>query len=125
MGDRGQVKIIDSWDETKAVYLYTHWGATYLIEDVHRALSRRARWDDSCYLARIIFCEMLHGDLDGETGYGICTNQHGDIWRLIEVDCKNQRIRVIDLGEVILDCSFAEFVESSLELLDIARSLGK
>lgn len=93
MGDRGQVKILPD-----GVYLYTHWNAEELEDTVKKAMKRQLRWDDSEYLARIIFCAMLKGhDQDGETGFGIGTGEHGDIWRLITVDCEAQTVTVADL----------------------------
>ena len=86
MGDRGQVKVGE-------IYLYTHWGAYKLIDDVYSALKKHWRWNDPCYLARIIFDEMTLGMHDEETGFGICGNQHGDIWRLIEISGGNVAIR--------------------------------
>jgi len=96
MGDRGQVLIVDYDKEDEGVYLYTHWGATDLVEVVRDAMKRKLRWDDPCYLARIIFSEMIRDEIDGETGYGICTNQHGDIWRLVKVNCNTQQVTLMD-----------------------------
>ncbi|MDH2900563.1 MAG: hypothetical protein PXY39_06285 [archaeon] len=88
MGDRGQVLIKDS-----GVYLYTHWTATSLGKDVAKALTRGYdRWDDHEYLARIIFCEMVSGSLMDILGFGIGTQQHWDVWRLITVDVEHQTI---------------------------------
>lgn len=91
MGDRGQVYIKD-----EKVYLYTHWDATNLPQIVNRAIAKKWRWDDPEYLARIIFDEMVGKNQGGETGYGITTHMHGDIWRLVEVDCKKQLVTVKD-----------------------------
>ena len=91
MGDRGQVHIVD-----EDVWLYTHWGASELVDDVKAALAKKWRWSDPEYLARIIFCQMLHGDLDGETGYGIGREKHGDVWRVVEINCEKQTVTVKD-----------------------------
>ena len=83
MGCRGQVLI-----ESEGVYLYTHWGADTLLDDVLRAVNSpkgQSRRTDGEYLARIIFCEMVKDDIDGETGYGIGTQEHGDIQLLVTV----------------------------------------
>ena len=61
MGDRGTVEI-------HGVYLYTHWGASDLIDVVREALAKKWRWDDESYLARIIFDTMLDGSHGTETG---------------------------------------------------------
>lgn len=105
MGDRGQVLIVD-----EKVYLYTHWEASELVETVRRALARKQRWDDPEYLARIIFCEMVGDDVKGETGFGIGTGGHGDIWREVIVDCEKQTVTIEDRGEALKTSSFLEFI---------------
>ena len=89
MGDRAQVLIKDT-----GVYLYTHWNGSLLKEHVKTALSRKQRWDDPEYLARIIFCEMVKGKEDKETGYGIGTTNHSDVFKLITINCKSEEITV-------------------------------
>jgi hypothetical protein len=84
MGDRAQIAIhditapADDYTEEVCVYLYTHNGGTYLPRVLARALARRQRWTDPEYLARIIFCEMVKGQEDGELNFGIGTAEHGD-----------------------------------------------
>ena len=90
MGDRGQVKVA-------GIYLYTHWGAEDLVKNVKQALSLGWRWDDKEYLARIIFDVMSKGCHGEETGFGIGSTQHEDIWRLIEIE--DNKIIVKDLYE--------------------------
>lgn len=89
MGDRGQVYIKDV-----KTYLYTHWGATELPEQVEKAIAKKWRWNDPEYLARIIFDEMTDGSHGEETGYGIGNSKHGDIWMLVTVDCQKQTMTV-------------------------------
>ena len=89
MGDRGQVYIKDT-----KVYLYTHWDASNLAENVEKAVAKGWRWNDPDYLARIIFDVMTKGEQGGETGFGIGTQKHGDIWLLVTVDCKKQTVTV-------------------------------
>ena len=93
MGDRGQVHIKDL-----GVWLYTHWKATELPDTIRRALARKERWDNPEYLARIIFCEMIRDDIEGTTGYGIGAGQHGDVDRVVEIDCQNKKVALI-LGD--------------------------
>ena len=111
MGDRGQVNI-------SGVYLYTHWGAYDLINDVYKALIHKKRWNDHEYLARIIFDEMKSGENNPFTGYGIGTSKHGDIWRLIKIEDKsdydiipNNIITIIDNNNEIFKASFNEFIK--------------
>ncbi len=111
MGDRANVVIRESWPEDlgdkEAVFLYTHWGGYELPEVVRTALSMRWRWDDSPYLARVVFDTMTN--LAGEeTGYGISTRiddneydlivlHEGKLYRVPEAAYKEKGLA--DLGE--------------------------
>jgi len=121
LGDRGQVNIIDKYGQD--IWLYTHWGATELIDKVRKALTRskpnnnenkydyHGRWGDTEYLARIIFCEMVRDNIDGTSGYGIgSTGAHGDEWRIITIDVSKQLVTVKDNDKVKLEQSFKEFI---------------
>lgn len=109
MGDRRNVIIKDG--RGVGVALYTHWCGTELPEIIKTALARRQRWDDTAYLARIIFCQMVKGSEDDETGYGIsaadslCEGSTRDI--VIRVD--KQTIKVGTAKAV----SFEQFVTGS------------
>ena len=105
MGDRGQVHIKD-----EGVWLYTHWEATELLDNVKRALSKRWRWNDPEYLARIIFDEMVGGYHGEETGFGISTSEHSDVWIIITINCEEELISVKDNGEITINCSFSDFI---------------
>jgi hypothetical protein len=109
MGDRGQVFVKDA-----GVYLYTHWNASNLIETVRQALAKKWRWDDPEYLARIIFCEMVRGSETDETGYGIGTQEHGDIWLLITVDTETQTDTIKDDEDPTNKYSFSEFTDKAV-----------
>ena len=109
MGDRGQV-LVKKDDKDSGVYLYTHWGASGLIEDVRKALAKRWRWNDTLYLTRIIFDVMTENDHDSETGFGIGTKEAGDAWRTITINVAKQTVQINDgLGT----WSFEAFVDSS------------
>jgi hypothetical protein len=70
MGDRRNVVV--KHDQERAVALYTHWGGSDLPATLANALKRgESRWDDSTYLTRIIFSEMIQREVLSETGYGI------------------------------------------------------
>jgi hypothetical protein len=94
MGDRGQVLMKNS-----GVFLYTHWGACDLIAGVQRAIAKKLRWDDEEYLTRIIFDEMIGEEQGKETGFGIGTIKHDDIWLLIVVDCDKKEVTINNLPE--------------------------
>lgn len=88
MGDRGQIKIVDT-----GVYLYAHWDGNLLFDIVQTVIQKGKRLDDPEYLTRIIFCEMVKSDISGETGYGIGNSMHGDLDNeLVEVDVRNQKV---------------------------------
>lgn len=111
MGARAQVYIKDT-----GIYLYTHWGAYELKNVVRKAISRMERWSDPDYLARIIFSEMIRDDIDGATGYGICTSKHGDIEILITVKCDPDGYVVVQdmyTDEREIYSSFNEFIDNS------------
>jgi hypothetical protein len=97
MGDRGQVKITAQGNPD--LYLYTHWGAESLPEVIASALAHgRDRWTDDEYLNRIIFSEMIQYDVLGETGYGIGFGEHGDVWRVVEINYDNKTVAVRELN---------------------------
>jgi len=109
MGDRAQVLIKD-----ENVYLYTHWGGTALENTVRDALALRERWDDSEYLARIIFCHMTDGSpVNDTTGFGIGGYEHGDIHTLITVNCADQVVTVRKTTQTVT-YSFSEFIEQEV-----------
>jgi hypothetical protein len=102
MGDRGQVKI-------GKVYLYTHWGAYNLINALQIAIGKKWRWGDEEYLTRIIFEEMVGDEKGTETGFGIGTLKHTDIWRFVEINGNN--IKITDNDKVVFNDTFDKFLE--------------
>ena len=108
MGDRAQVKIVDYGDT--AVYLYTHWDGYRLADTVKQALARRERWRDAEYLARIVFCEMVKGDTFGTTGFGIGTEQHMDVTKVITLDTNKCEITLQDYDKDDIKFSFEDFI---------------
>jgi hypothetical protein len=106
MGDRRNVQVKDSASED-GVFFYTHWTGSDLPHTVANALRRgEGRWGDTPYLSRIIFCEMVKGEVLDETGYGISTH---------ECDPENPTIvvndwdRTVSLREDVW--SYNEFIE--------------
>lgn len=94
MGDRAQVHIHNG-NKDRIVVLYTHWSGTELPETVKTSLIRgKNRWDDSAYLARMVFCDMVRDDPDGESGYGIAAHPlavDGES-QVISLNCWNQTL---------------------------------
>lgn len=81
--------------ERTGVYLYTHWGGRSLPETVRKALARGERWGDTEYLARLVFQQMV-GDDDSATGYGIGSQQHGDVSRVVKIDTSEQEVTLVN-----------------------------
>jgi len=95
MGDRANIYIKE--DEKHGVYLYTHWGGYELPEKLRTALKRgKGRWNDAAYLARIVFCEMVKGDEEGSTGYGISSRLQDNEHPIIVVDTVKQTVTFAD-----------------------------
>jgi len=106
MGDRGQIRLVS--EGSPDIYFYTHWEATELPEIVANALARgRGRWGDDEYLNRIIFSEMIKDDVMSETGFGIGTAEHGDVWRVVTV---NHDAKTVEVSEIDKVWSFEDYV---------------
>jgi hypothetical protein len=131
MGDRVQVHIVEG--DRHNIWLYGHWSGDRIISDVRRALAKRWRWRDSEYLTRIIFDEMVGDSQGGELSYGIGNSQHGDVYRIVEVDCGKQKVRLVKgdseshmkwaeeygysftIRQVLWEGSFDDFVDSQVD----------
>lgn len=99
MGDRGQVKIIGTSEGSSTeLYFYTHWCATSLENFVSDALNRgRGRWNDSEYLNRIIFSEMIKDEVMSDIGFGIGFEPHADIWKLVVVNHLDKTAGIMEM----------------------------
>lgn len=106
MGDRGNIQVKDN-AEDNGVFFYSHWSGTELPDIVSAALKRgKSRWGDTPYLRRVIFCELVKGDIDGETGYGIDTSECDPNHPLIVV---NDGAQTVTIGDI--RWSYREFSE--------------
>ncbi len=105
MGDRANVLM--QGNDSK-VYLYTHWGGCDLAGVVVEAMKRRQRWNDVSYLGRIIFCAMVNGCEDRETGFGISTYMPDNEHAIIVVDTDLQEVRLTnEKGQLLIGTSMA------------------
>lgn len=93
MGDRGNIAVQENG---KRVWFYTHWSGWNMPALVHKAIAKRERWDDPPYLARIVFCALVAGHVDGTTGFGISTEPSDNEYSrpYLIVDCDQQTIRL-------------------------------
>ena len=112
MGDRASVVMSVAGEAD--VYLYTHSGGANLPIVVQRALKRQLRWNDSPYLARIIFSEMIKGHEDDEYGFGISSYKVDNDRPLIIVGAEENAIVI--RGYIV---SFADFI--TMETSEIFR----
>ena len=119
MSTRSQVHFTNS-----GVYLYQHHDGYDLAERVQNAIKKNVRWTDEEYLTRIVF-DSMKSDMEKlmkekyneepHTGYGIGTSRHGNIEYLVEIDCTEQRIKLLsgygdDMGEDWTG-SFEDFIK--------------
>jgi hypothetical protein len=111
MGDRGQVEVREAYkgEGTRSVYFYTHWGGSELEDTLRRGLRKACdagRLSDTPYLNRIIFCEMVKGDVDGVLSYGISptpTDFEDDHTYLVNADALTVKCGVQGVWESIVD----------------------
>ena len=97
MGDRANIVIKQhiAHDEVGEIFFYTHWDGCRTPITLQDALKRgRSRWDDESYLARIIFSEMIQGNLKGESGYGISAYLTDNEYDLLVVDAEMQTVTI-------------------------------
>jgi hypothetical protein len=80
--------------EDGPLYFYKHYDGRRVMVDVQKALSMKLRWDDSHYLARIIFEQMISENTDKECGYGIGLREMPNISLLVIVDCERKEVTV-------------------------------
>jgi len=117
MGDRANILVRDGSDP--GVYLYTHNEGYRLPAILQKALKRgEGRWNDDPYLARIIFSEMIRGDIDGTTGFGISAYLTDGRERVLVVDTASRTVTMLvqyspDKKE--WSWTFQEFVEESFD----------
>lgn len=92
MGDRANI-LIKNGESDSGVYLYTHWYGTELPYTLRDALLHKQRWNDTAYLARIIFCEMVDGKEREFTGFGISTFACDGSDRILVINCFDQTVQ--------------------------------
>lgn len=98
MGSRSNIAIHfgnDDHGQPQRVYLYSHWDGEAIAKHLRDACKAGARLNDAQYFARIVFQRMLGTD-KGESGYGIspgiCDNQY----KVLVVNCDQDRVTVED-----------------------------
>ena len=88
MGDRSNIVVQEA--NGSRIFLYGHWMGEDSIKVAYDVLSRKQRWNDSPYLTRMLFEEMISGAYDKETGYGISTTMCDNEYPLIVLEPSTQ-----------------------------------
>ena len=112
MGDRNCIEIkYQMWnketekrDKWSSVFFYGHWSGSIMPNILQEALRRKERWSDESYLARIIFCELIGGDVESSTGFGIAPYEMENEYQLITVIPSKQLVAIGDF-----ECTFEEY----------------
>ncbi len=118
MGDRANIFISEPTKENpkNGIYFYSHYGGNELIIDLKNALIRgKNRWDDSQYLNRIIFSEMIKNSVLDETGFGLSTKIGDNSYNIIVVNPEEKTVGLAHEGNeplVFHIWSFENFVSS-------------
>jgi hypothetical protein len=117
----GQVEIIGPYGR---VYLYTHNSGNTLVNVINDVLSRKIRWDDPDYLARLIFCRMIPKDKwDDELGFGIGTQLYKDINLLVSLDTVHQTIKISSAFDIYITnsikMSFLDFINNFADTAEL------
>jgi hypothetical protein len=122
MGDRGNIVIVQhprGADPDGAIYLYTHWGGSYIARTAQCALERgRDRWDDEPYIGRIVFNELTAGlEMDTQS-FGVTTYLTDNEHDLVVLDAAKQTVAIESPdGTAKQSFPFADFVK-----LDLAQA---
>jgi len=86
----GQIEIKSPYG---SVFLYTHDLGYNILHVIHNVLSKKVRWDDSDYLAKMLFCELVPSEFwESNKGFGIGTQMYIDIKLLVTVDIVLKKI---------------------------------
>jgi hypothetical protein len=119
MGERVVFGIRTSDNDASVVYLYSHWGGYTAKLDLANALARamdRINMNDDDYATMTIVNQIVGGDWDSDTGYGLsvgsyATPDHG-LW---EVDLRSRRVKYYDTPwreapMLVSEYTFDEFI---------------
>jgi hypothetical protein len=119
MGDRANI-LVKADDKDNGVYLYSHWSGSRLPKILGAALGRRLRWNDTPYLTRIIFDQMVGENQGGEIGFGISSFPGDGMSRVLIVNCEKNSVKEANMDSpsyphIHHEWTFDEFLESPQE----------
>ena len=133
MGDRSNIVVVQP--DNSRIWLYGHWMGDDNYRVAGDVLSRKQRWSDSCYLARMLFSKMIAHDLESDTGYGISNTMCDNEYPIVVIDPQNQSVHLEDyiwgdggkFETITPHVTFEEFVNAysaSESLNDLAVNMG-
>ncbi len=102
--DKPESRVVD---EKNVIYIYSHWGGgegygeSSLAQSLKAALSRRERWEDESYLARIIISEVLKDEIGDATGFGLAPYEVDPQFETIVVDLASKTVDGIPFEKFI------------------------
>lgn len=102
MGMRRNISFQYKDDEKPSIYLYTHWGAKGMEEELAKSLNRgRDRWGDESYLARIIITDITQYAGNELTGYGISPYEIDPEFETLAVNLEKQTVNEVPYEKFI------------------------
>lgn len=95
------------------IWFYAHWGDQELAVVLQSALKRgQGRWSDCSYLNRIIFSEMIQGNVLGDAGFGISLDMPDNEYNIIEVYHHSKLVKIDDK-----QWTFSDYIYESPDVL--------
>lgn len=77
MGDRANFGFVQPNGNT--IVLYGHWAGSQMLGQLADAvIAARGRWNDPAYATRIAISQIIGGDWNMETGFGLHVNEISD-----------------------------------------------
>jgi len=106
--------------------LYSHWNGASRHEDLAHAIAKAVpRWNDPSYATRICVSQIIGGEWDSETGFGLysCTlsecMDNGNDREPLMVNWHEQTVSIHESGEIItLDAYVRRWIDSDNPVLE-------
>lgn len=101
MGARTNFVIKTTGNPSENIVLYSHWGGDESESAFAYAISKampRIKMGDTSYAARIIVSQLIGGDWDSETGFGLYVGEvnHEEQYQYKEIDLVDNTVTIGD-----------------------------
>lgn len=101
MGARTNFVIKTTSNPNEDIVLYSHWGGEESESDFAHAINKakpRIEMGDASYATRIIISQLIGGDWDSETGFGLYVGEvnHEEQYSYKEIDLVNRTVTIGD-----------------------------